>query len=100
MAFAALFQGTAAPEHVDALKRAMATLARESMEEPGTFRYEFYAHEEDPLLILLFAVWESEAHWRANVQGAAHKRFNESLPEGAWAIRPKMTRLQPLDGAK
>ncbi len=46
MAFVAHFQGTAAVGHVDTVRESVVKLARESREEPGTIRYEFYQHEE------------------------------------------------------
>ncbi len=97
MAFVAQFQGTAASEHIETVRRALVTLARESRKETGTIRYEFYQHEESPNVFLLFAIWESEAAWQAHVAGDAHERHVASLPEGAWAVRPVMTRLQALE---
>ncbi len=98
MAFAALFQGTAASDHVDTVRNALVTLARESRKEPGTIRYEFYQYEDESAGFLLFGIWESEAAWQAHVAGDAHTRHVASLPEGAWTIRPAMTRLQALEG--
>jgi len=97
MAFAAQFQGAAASEHIDTVRNALVILARESRKEAGTIRYEFYQHEGSPNVFLLFAIWESEAAWQAHVAGDAHERHVASLPEGAWAKRPAMTRLQALD---
>lgn len=99
-AFAALFQGTAAPEHVEALTEAQALLAQKSLQEPGTIRYDFYQHEEDPTQILLLGVWESEDAWRAHVAGDVHTAYAASLPEGAWATLPSMTRLSALAGSE
>ena len=97
MAFVADFQGTAAVGHVDTVRESVARLARESREEPGTIRYEFYQHEEYPAVFLLFGIWESEEDWRSHVAGKAHREHVASLPEGAWAIPPAMTRLVALD---
>lgn len=96
MAFAALFQGTASTEHLDALKKSLKVLAEESLNEPGTLRYEFYQSEEEPTIITLFAIWENEADWKTHIVSDAHNRHVASLPEGAWAIPPKMTRLKSL----
>lgn len=96
MAFIALFQGTAAAEHEDAVRQSVAKLAADSQDEPGTIRYEFYQREDDPAVFLLFAIWESEADWRAHVAGEAHRRHEARLPAGAWKSRPAMTRLQSL----
>ena len=96
MAFAALFQGTAAPEHVETLRESLTTLARKGRNEPGTIRYEFYNHEDEPAVFLLFAVWESEADWQAHVAGDAHTQHIASRPEDAWTIPPTMTRLRAL----
>jgi quinol monooxygenase YgiN len=97
MAYTATFQGTAALEYVDVVRKALVILARESRKEPGTIRYEFYQLEDDPTNFLLFAIWENEAAWQAHVAGDAHARHVASLPEGAWAKRPVMTRLSALE---
>jgi quinol monooxygenase YgiN len=97
MAFAALFQGIVAPAHVDAVKTALTTLAQASREQPGTIRYEFYSPENRPTEILLFAIWQSEADWKAHVASDVHTRYINSLPAGALANPPVMTRLQALD---
>lgn len=96
MAFAALFQGTASPKHLDTLKESLRILAEESLKEPRTLRYEFYQSEEEPTIITLFAIWENEADWKTHIVSDAHNRHVASLPEGAWAIPPKMTRLISL----
>ncbi len=98
MAFAALFEGKAAAEHLSVLKDALVILARQSREQAGTIRYEFFQPQDDPLTILLFAVWEDEADWKAHVASDVHNRYAQSLPAGAWAVRPVMTRLQALEG--
>lgn len=97
MAYTAIFQGTAAPEHVDTVRDALLILARESRKEAGTIHYEFYRHEESPNVFLLFGIWDSETAWKTHVAGDAHERHVASLPEGAWAIRPAMTRLLTLE---
>lgn len=96
MAFAAMFQGVAASDHVDTVRDALVILARESRKEPGTIRYEFYQHKDDPTVFLLFGIWGSEADWQAHVKADAHEKHVASLPEGAWATRPAMTRLLAL----
>ena len=97
MTFSAIFQGTASAEHADTLRRSLITLARESRREPRTLRYEFYQHADDPLVFLLFAVWESEEDWQAHLSRPAHEQHVASRPEGAWAKGPTMTRLAALD---
>jgi quinol monooxygenase YgiN len=97
MAFIALFQATAAPEHVDAVRDSVVRLAQDSRKESGTLRYEFYQYEDEPTIFLLFGIWESEEQWRAHVSGEAHRAHDARLPDGAWAIRPTMTRLQALE---
>ena len=95
--FAALFHGTAAPEHLDTLTKAQTLLAQESRQEPGTIRYDFYQQEDDPTQIMLLGIWESEADFEAHIPGDAHTSYAASLPEGAWATPPSMTRLLALD---
>lgn len=97
MAYAATFQGRAAPEHLGTVKNALAALARESRKEPGTIRYEFYQHSDDPSVFLLFAIWESEEAWQAHLAAEAHTRHVASLPDGAWENPPEQTRLEPLE---
>lgn len=89
MAFIATFQGTAAPEHVEALAESMRILERESREQPGTQRYEFYQSAADPTQFMLFAIWDSEADWRSHVASEAHHKHVASLAEGTWVVRPQ-----------
>ena len=100
MAFAALFHGTAAPEHVEALTAAQVLLAQASLREPGTIRYDFYQHADDPTQIILLGIWESEDAWQAHVAGDVHTNYAASLPEGAWVTPPSMTRLLALAGSE
>ncbi len=100
MAFAELFHGVAAPEHVEALTDAQALLAQGSLQEPGTIRYDFYQQADDPTQIMLLGIWESEDAWKAHISGEAHTSYAASLPEGAWATPPSMTRLSALAGSE
>lgn len=96
MTHVATFQGRAATEHLDTVKASLETLAQESIAQPGTIRYEFYQAETDPQVILLFAVWETEADWRAHIASDAHERHVASLPAGAWAQSPTRVVWQEL----
>ncbi|MBX3054432.1 MAG: antibiotic biosynthesis monooxygenase [Caldilineaceae bacterium] len=96
MAFVAMFQGTAAPEHLSTVKESVAILERESRDQPGTIRYEFYQSADDPTVFLLFAIWETEADWRAHVASEAHQKHVASLPAGAWKLRPVKSEWQAL----
>ena len=97
MAFAVMVEGTASARHVETVRNALVTLAHESMKQPGTLRYEFYQPENDPLKFILFALWEDEAGWRANVASAEHDRYMAALPEDAWTSRPALTKLLRVD---
>ena len=97
MAFAIVVEGVATRAHVDLVKQALMTLSAESMQQAGTIRYEFYQSQENPLKLFLFALWEDEAGWKANVASAAHDDYLNSLPDDAWEIRPVLTKLQPID---
>lgn len=97
MAYIATFQGTAAEEHIDAVRDAVQILARESQGQPGLIRYEFYQSSENPAIFLLFSIWESAADLRTHVASAAHERHVASLPPGAWAIPPAKTDWQQLN---
>ena len=96
MAFAITVQATAAPAHVDTVKQALTTLARESVDQPGTLRYEFHQSYDDPATFLLVAVWESEDGWQANVTSEAHDRYLAALPEDAWAVPPELSKWRPF----
>ena len=76
MAFAILTQGTATPGHVDLVRNALMTLAREGGNASGTIRYEFYQPKDDPTVFFLFAIWENEADWKAHVTSDAHDRYD------------------------
>ena len=96
MAFAILVQGIAARGHLDDVKQALATLAQESMQQPGTICYDFYQDQENPFKLFLFAMWEDEAGWQANVKSPEHDRYMDSLTEESWEARPDLTKLQPM----
>ena len=96
MAHVATFRGRAATEHLDTLKASLASLAQESVAQPGTIRYEFYQAETDPHVIMLLAIWETEADWRAHIASDAHKRHEASLPAGAWEQSPTRVVWQEL----
>lgn len=97
MAYVAIFQGTAAAEHIDTVHEAIRILERESQGQPGLIRYEFYQSTETPAIFLLFRVWESPADLRAHVASGAHERHVASLPPGAWAIPPAKTDWQRVE---
>jgi hypothetical protein len=61
MAYIATFQGTAAVEHIAAVRASMLLLQQESQAQPGTLRYEFYQSTENPAVFLLLAIWEEQA---------------------------------------
>ena len=96
MAYVATFQGKAATEHIDALKKSMQRLANESVKQPGTIRYEFYQSEDEPEVFLLFAIWETEADWQTHVSSEAHIQHVESLPSNAWEVPPKRVVWNPV----
>lgn len=96
MAFVAMFQGTAAREHLSTVKESVAILEHASRDQPGTIRYEFYQSTEDPTIFLLFGIWKTEADWRAHVASEAHRKHVASLPAGAWKIRPVKSEWQAL----
>ena len=96
MAYIATFQGTAAVEHIAAVRASMLLLQQESQAQPGTLRYEFYQSAENPAVFLLLTIWEEQADWQAHVASDAHKRHVARLPIGAWAIPPVKTDWQRL----
>lgn len=97
MTYVATFQGTAAPDHIETVQKAVRILERETQGQPGLIRYEFYQSTENPAVFMLFTVWESAADLRAHVASDAHERHVASLPSGAWAIPPAKTDWQRLD---
>ncbi len=94
MAFVAIFQATASPEYLPIVKHSVAILEQESREQPGTIRYEFYQSKDDPIVFMLFGIWETKADWQAHVASEAHKKHESSLPAGAWKIPPAMREWQ------
>jgi len=96
MAHIATFQGTAAVEHIEAVRASTRILQRESQAHTGMLRYEFYQSQENPALFLLVTIWEEEADLRAHVASDAHQQHVARLPAGAWAIPPVKTTWQRL----
>jgi quinol monooxygenase YgiN len=96
MKFVILTQGKAAPDKVEAVKKASVILAHEGSNEPGTIFYEIYQTEDDPTLFMVFAIFESEAAWKTHVESDAHAQFRKSLPEDTWEVIPKRTNLKSL----
>jgi quinol monooxygenase YgiN len=82
---------------VETVKNALAALAQNSQNEPGLIRYRFFQSKDDPAVFIHFALWQNEVDWRTHVASEIHEAYARSLPEGAWAIPPAATRLQPLD---
>ena len=97
MAFIATFHARANPDHVDEIHHSLSILERESREQPGTIRYEFYHAADDPTVVMLFGIWESEADWKNHVASDAHDRHVQGLPDGAWIKPPQKTGWQRLD---
>jgi quinol monooxygenase YgiN len=62
----------------DALRAAQLRLVEETLSEPGCLRYELNQSLDDPRILIFTERWESEAHWRAHMQGAAMRRFQAS----------------------
>ena len=93
MAYAIMVQGKAHLAHVENVKHALMTLARESLKQPGTIRYDFYQPSDDVTTFILLAEWEDEAGWRANVASAEHDAYIQSLAPDAWEIRQQRTHL-------
>ena len=96
MPFVATFQGTAAVEQIAAVKASLQILEQESKAQAGTLRYGFYQAADDPACFLLFAIWETEADWRAHVASAAHERHVAALPAGAWVVPPQRVTWQAI----
>jgi quinol monooxygenase YgiN len=44
----------------------------------GCLRYELHQSLEDGRVLVFIESWESEAHWRAHMQGVAIRRFHAS----------------------
>ncbi|PVM88588.1 putative quinol monooxygenase [Caulobacter endophyticus] len=60
------------------LRAAQLRLVQETRREPGCLRYELNQSLDDPRILIFTETWESEAHWRAHMQGAAIQRFQAS----------------------
>lgn len=97
MDFGLMVQGTAAPGFEETVKNALLQLAREAIQQPGTIRYDFFQFQDEPARFMLIAVWENAEQWRAHVESDVHVRYEQSLPQGAWASRPAATKLYALE---
>jgi|SoimicMinimDraft_3_1059731.scaffolds.fasta_scaffold295533_2 quinol monooxygenase YgiN len=69
---------TAVPGQERALRTAQETLVAETLKEPGCLRYELNQSQDDARLLVFIEAWESEAAWRAHMEGAAMRRFAAS----------------------
>jgi len=61
-----------------ALGAAQERLVAETLTEDGCLRYELHQSLDDGRIRIFVETWESEAHWRAHMDGAAMQRFQTS----------------------
>jgi quinol monooxygenase YgiN len=69
---------TAKPGKEAALGAAQEKLVAETLLEEGCLRYELHQSLDDGRVRIFVESWESEAHWRAHMEGAAMQRFQAS----------------------
>ncbi|MER8872477.1 antibiotic biosynthesis monooxygenase [Mesorhizobium sp. M0622] len=66
---------TAKPGKEAALGAAQEKLVAETLLEDGCLRYELHQSLDDGRIRIFVETWESEAEWRAHMDGAAMQRF-------------------------
>ncbi|MDX8512796.1 putative quinol monooxygenase [Mesorhizobium captivum] len=69
---------TARPGKEAALGDAQEKLVAETLIEDGCLRYELHQSLDDGRVRIFVETWESEAQWRAHMEGAAMQRFQAS----------------------
>ena len=69
---------TAKPGREAALGAAQEKLVGETLLEHGCLRYELHQSLDDGRVRIFVETWESEAQWRAHMEGAAMQRFQAS----------------------
>jgi quinol monooxygenase YgiN len=69
---------TARPGREVVLGAAQEKLVDETLIEDGCLRYELHQSLDDGRIRIFVETWESEAHWRAHMDGAAMQRFQAS----------------------
>lgn len=62
----------------DALRAAQEQLVADTLREDGCLRYELHQSLDDPHVLIFVESWQSEALWRAHMDGAAIARFDAS----------------------
>src|SRR5215475_14517990 len=68
----------AKPGQQGALRAAQEKLVAETLLEDGCLRYELSQSIDDNRILIFVENWESEAKWRAHMDGAAIRRFQAS----------------------
>jgi quinol monooxygenase YgiN len=61
-----------------ALGAAQEKLVAETLSEDGCLRYELHQSLDDGRVRIFVETWESEAQWRAHMEGPAMQRFQAS----------------------
>lgn len=69
---------TAKPGKEALLRAAQEKLVAATLLEEGCLRYELHQSLDDERIRIFVESWESEAHWRAHMEGAAMQRFQAS----------------------
>jgi quinol monooxygenase YgiN len=69
---------TAKPGKGELLGAAQEKLVTETLAEDGCLRYELHQSLDDGRIRIFVETWESEAKWRAHMEGAAMQRFQGS----------------------
>lgn len=66
------------PLTIIAITTAQEKLVGETLLEDGCLRYELHQSLDDGRVRIFVETWESEAQWRAHMEGAAMQRFQAS----------------------
>lgn len=88
------------PERRDEWMEAALAMSRASQAEDGCVTYRFYADLEDPNLILLFEVWESEAaleaHFKTDHIAEYRSKIADLVAAPSKLTRYEVSSSQPL----
>ncbi len=85
----------AADGKADTLVEHMKTLVMATREEPGCIQYDLHRGIEDPNILVFVEEWETEALWRAHMNGDAIRAFNKSIDAGSFASG-EVLQLKPV----
>lgn len=89
------------PESIDAFKAATVENARNSAQEPGVVRFDFFQQDHDPTIFRLVEVYRTEAAVLAHKDTAHYLTWRDTVPDMMAAPRKgeRYTSVFPPDDA-